>query len=94
LPKPWIAFENWSQYYNSPLITIWLGRDPKIIVNDAWAACELMERRADIYSSRPRMVINGELLGTSYNNQTNLPYGDRWRLHRRIMVSTKPFYWF
>ncbi|KAI1611220.1 cytochrome P450 [Exophiala viscosa] len=85
LPKPWIAFEKWSQYYNSPLITIWLGRDPKIIVNDAWAACELMEKRADIYSSRPRMIINGDLLGTSKNNQTNLPYGDRWRLHRRIM---------
>lgn len=46
LPKPWAAFEEWSKYYNSPLLTIWIGRRPKIIVNDAWVIHELMEKRA------------------------------------------------
>lgn len=87
MPKPWIAFEKWSEYYNSPLITIWIGRRPKIVVNDVWVAHELMEKRANIYSDRPRNVIQGDLLDATRNNQTYLPYGDRWRAHRKLMVS-------
>lgn len=86
LPKPWVAFEEWSKYYNSPLLTIWIGRWPKIIVNDAWVAHELTEKRANIYSDRPRHVVHGERLGARQHNQTYLPYGDKWRTHRMLMV--------
>src|SRR5271154_3956034 len=60
--KPWIKFEEWSQYYNDPLITVWIGRAPTIIVNDCWTASDLMEKRASNYSSRPRHVVLGDLL--------------------------------
>lgn len=84
--KPWIVFEQWSLDYDSPMITIWIGRTPQIIVNDSWTASELMEKRADIYSSRPRRVVMGDICGTTESNQVLLKYNDHWRTQRRIMV--------
>jgi len=84
--KPWIAFEKWNQYYGDPLITVWIGRAPSIFVNDAWAASDLMEKRANIYSSRPRHVVLGDLLGNTHANQVLLTYGDQWRVHRKLTV--------
>ncbi|KAF2461513.1 cytochrome P450 [Lineolata rhizophorae] len=83
--KPWIAFEKWSKHYNDPLLTIWLGRRPIIVANDAWSASEMMEKKANIYSSRPRIVIMGDMFNATNYNQVVLTYGDRWRLHRRLM---------
>jgi hypothetical protein len=85
--KPWIIFEKWSQEYNDPLITVWIGRVPSIMVNDAWTASELMEKRANIYSSRPRHVVLGDMLNNTHTNQTLLTYGDQWRIHRKLTVS-------
>jgi hypothetical protein len=29
--RPWLAWEKWAKYYNSPLMTIWIGRYPRIL---------------------------------------------------------------
>lgn len=84
--RPWIAWEQWAKDYNSSLMTLWVGREPRLIVSDAWTACELMEKRADIFSSRPHLIAMGDAINLTGKNQTVLPYGDRWRLHRRLMV--------
>jgi hypothetical protein len=55
--RPWIKYDEWSKQYDSPIITVWLGSSPTIILNDAWVASELLDKKASIYSSRPRMVI-------------------------------------
>ena len=86
MAKPWITFERWAKEYASPLITIWTGTVPTIIVNDCWSASDLMDRRANIYSSRPHMVLVGDMFDESTTNQTSLVYGDQWRMHRKIMV--------
>jgi hypothetical protein len=54
--RPWIKYDEWSKQYKSPIITVWLGSTPTIILNDAWVASELLDKKASIYSSRPRMV--------------------------------------
>jgi len=59
--KPWIYFEELSKKYNSPLITYWIGRNPTVWINDAWTASELLDKRAGIYCSRPRMLVFAEL---------------------------------
>lgn len=87
-PKPWIKFEEWSRQYDNPMITIWLGSKPVIVLNDAWTASDLLEKRADIYSSRPHMIAMGDLINATETNQTTLVYGDRWRLHRKLTVSS------
>ena len=88
--KPWIAFEEWSRDYKNPLVTIWLGRRPIIIANDAWSASELMEKRAPIYSSRPQITIMGDMFNWTVNNQVCQVYGDRWRSHRKLTVRNPP----
>ncbi|KPI36639.1 Fumitremorgin C synthase [Cyphellophora attinorum] len=83
--RPWLEWEQWSKKYDSTMLTLWVGREPRIIINDAWDACELMEKRADIWSSRPHLIAMGDAINLTETNQTVLPYGDRWRLHRRLM---------
>ncbi|KAI1502340.1 cytochrome P450 [Biscogniauxia marginata] len=83
--KPWLQFKKWSQEYNSGLITVWIGRTPNVICNDAWSASDLMEKKSSIYSSRPHYVVFGEVTKQSKNNQILLPYNDHWRLQRKIM---------
>ncbi|KAK5546714.1 hypothetical protein LTR46_012037, partial [Exophiala xenobiotica] len=53
--------------------------------NDAWTISDLLDKKANIYSSRPRMIAMGVMINATENNQVCLVYGDRWRLHRRLM---------
>ncbi|KAK7940742.1 uncharacterized protein PG986_013129 [Apiospora aurea] len=87
--KPWFWFEELSKKYDAPLITIWIGRNPTIWVCDAWAASDLFEKKAGIYSSRPRMVVFAEL-GAGQSNFLNMytttpAQRERWRAHRKLM---------
>lgn len=86
--RPWIAWEQWGKYYDSPMLTLWIGRHPRIIINDAWVASDLLEKKADIFSSRPHLIVMGDAINCTTTNQTTLPYGDRWRVHRKLMVKS------
>ena len=77
--KPWYRFEEWSKKYNEPVITVWIGRNPTVWLNDAWCASELLDKRAGIYSSRPHMVVFGDL-GSGNDNLVTMKYGDRWSI--------------
>ncbi|MCJ1394677.1 hypothetical protein MMC18_007557 [Xylographa bjoerkii] len=81
--KPWIYFEQLSQDYASPIITFWIGRTPTVWLNDAWCASELLDKRAATFSSRPRMVVFGELAFDQESLVTQ-KYGDRFRVHRKL----------
>jgi len=84
--KPWYKFEEWSKIYNDPMITVWIGRAPVVVLNDAWTASELMDKRANIYSSRPTFQVPGKVLGGENWAQTMVPYGDQWRHLRKLTV--------
>ena len=75
--KPWFYFEELSKKYDAPMITFWIGRNPTVWLNDAWAASELLDKRAGIYSSRPHMVVFGDL-GSGDWNLVTMKYGERW----------------
>lgn len=85
LPKasPWIQFQEWSKKYG-PIYTIFIGRQPMVIISDPAVATELMESRSSKYSSRPRMVAMGELL---WDNASILvqPYGKEWSIRRKLL---------
>ncbi|GAB1315358.1 Cytochrome P450 monooxygenase [Madurella fahalii] len=87
--KPWIYFEELSRKYNTPLITYWIGRNPTVWINDAWCAHEVFEKKAQIYTSRPRMIVFGELGSGQSNLVTmqirNQAERDHWRIHRKLM---------
>lgn len=58
-------------------------------LNDAWTAHEIFEKKAQVYASRPRMVVFGELGSGQSSLVTmqirNTAERDRWRVHRKLM---------
>ncbi|KAJ4246879.1 hypothetical protein NW762_013431 [Fusarium torreyae] len=84
LPRPWLYMANLSKEYNDPMVTIWYGHKPSIVCNDIWTITDLCDKRANIYSSRPHMIMLGDSRNATKNDQAVLPYGDRWRYHRRL----------
>lgn len=80
--KPWIQFQNWSKKYG-PIFTIWVGRRPTLVISDPNIAVDLMEKRSNKYSSRPRFVVMGEIYGTG--SVLVQPYGKEWSLRRKLL---------
>ncbi len=84
LPRPWIYMKDLAEQYNSPMVTIWHGHRANIICNDIWTISDLLDKRATVYSSRPHMVMLGDSRNATEYDQVCLPYGERWRYHRRL----------
>lgn len=80
---PWIKFEKWSRIYG-PIYTIWIGRRPTVIISDPNISVDLLEKRSNKYSSRPRFVVMGELY---WDNASILvqPYCKEWQLRRKLL---------
>ncbi|RFU30710.1 hypothetical protein B7463_g5630, partial [Scytalidium lignicola] len=81
--KPWIYFEELALKYKSPLVTVWIGRNPTVWLNDAKSASDLLDKRAATISSRPRMIVFGEL-SFDQSSLVSMRYGDRFRVHRKL----------
>ncbi|PIL24617.1 cytochrome P450 [Ganoderma sinense ZZ0214-1] len=54
--KPWETFTAWNRKYG-PVVSFYLGRKPVIVLGTAQAAWDLLDKRADIYSARPRSIV-------------------------------------
>ncbi|VDC04597.1 unnamed protein product [Peniophora sp. CBMAI 1063] len=57
---------------------------PMFILNSQKAAAELLDRRAAVYSGRPRLIVGHELMcgGLFFAFE---PHNDRWRRQRRVV---------
>lgn len=66
--RPWIDWEKWTDNYKSPMITLWIGRHPRIVLNDAWTASDLLEKKSDIFSSRPHLIVMGDVINATKTN--------------------------
>jgi len=73
----------WECWWQGPIYTLWQGRNPTIVISDPAIAQELMEKRSQIYSSRPRMVVMGEVF-TNNRSLLTSPYNDHWRRLRKL----------
>ncbi|TCD68719.1 hypothetical protein EIP91_010003 [Steccherinum ochraceum] len=85
IPKtePWKKFYEWHQMYG-PVISFTFGPQNVISLGSAKAAWDLLEKRGDIYSSRPRSIVAGEILSDG-NRGIFTPYNQRWRNWRSLM---------
>lgn len=81
--SPWIKLQEWSEIYG-PMFTLWIGRRPTVVVSDPCIAVDLLEKRSNKFSSRPRFVVMGELY---WDNAGILvqPYGKEWQIRRRML---------
>ncbi|KAI0698160.1 cytochrome P450 [Cytidiella melzeri] len=77
----WITFTEWSKKYG-PVFSLDLLGQPVVVLNSHRAAADLLDRRSQNYSDRPRMIMGDEIL-TGGMYMVFLKYGDRWRKMRR-----------
>lgn len=64
LSHHWNTFTTWGKKYG-PVTFVNIVGKPIIVLNNHEAAVELLDKRASIYSDRPRFVMAGELCGAA-----------------------------
>ncbi|KIJ19070.1 hypothetical protein PAXINDRAFT_128376 [Paxillus involutus ATCC 200175] len=75
----------WAEKYG-PLVHVRLLGKDVIIINSEEVARALLDERSSVYSDRPHFVTN-EFFGLDFNSAF-LPYGDKWRFHRKLFHQT------
>ncbi|KAJ7825078.1 cytochrome P450 [Mycena leptocephala] len=81
--QPWRTYYNWSQQYDSDILSLRLPGLNLVILNSANAIQELLVKRSLIYSDRPHSTMLGDLMGLSWVFAF-MDYGDRWNEYRRL----------
>ncbi|KIK93481.1 hypothetical protein PAXRUDRAFT_828946 [Paxillus rubicundulus Ve08.2h10] len=84
IAAPWVSYEQWGKKYGGLVYSSIFGHDV-IIINSTKVAYELLDQRSTIYSDRPYIWTN-ELFGLDFNTAL-LPYGNNWRLHRKMSAA-------
>ncbi|QRV81909.1 cytochrome P450 family protein [Ceratobasidium sp. AG-Ba] len=79
----WKEFSRWGDVYGDIVYARVLNQDI-VILNSYDTAVELLERRSAIYSTRPHLVMAGDLIGWAYGTAL-LPYGDRLKRSRKLL---------
>lgn len=79
---PWRTYQQWSRIYG-PIFSMRVGLDTVIMLGNATAADDLLNKRSNIYSSRPRLVMGGEVVSKGFRTLLQ-PYGAKWREHQRV----------
>lgn len=84
MPKshPWRTHTEMHKKYG-PIFSMQYGLNTVIYLGTYNLARELLEKRSNIYSSRPRMEMVGECISQG-NRSLILPYGEQWRGYRRL----------
>ncbi|KAF7346529.1 hypothetical protein MSAN_01881000 [Mycena sanguinolenta] len=78
---PWITYAEWGKQYGDIMHAQVFGQHI-LILNSVKAATELLEKRAAIYSDRPRIPMIS-LTGWDFSFSV-IPYSDKWRERRRL----------
>lgn len=79
----WVTYAEWGKILKSDIIHADISGQCVIVLNSAEVATELLDKRASIYSSRPRMPMVNELMGFNWLF-AYMPLGDSWAAHRKL----------
>ncbi|KAH9071052.1 cytochrome P450 [Lactarius deliciosus] len=80
--KVWLFQSDCKQKYEDVMYLSALGQ-PILILNSLKAASELLDRRANIYSGRPRFIMAQEIISGGLAFASLNPVDDYWRRGRR-----------
>lgn len=78
----WATFNEWAKQYGG-LVHLNLMGNHVLILNSMEACMDLLEKRSNKYSDRPRMVMLSELMGWDWATLIQ-GYTPLWRAHRRL----------
>ncbi|KAK7052824.1 hypothetical protein VNI00_004143 [Paramarasmius palmivorus] len=81
----WVTFAEWSREYNSDIIHYRVFGTSTIVLNSQRACHDLLEKKSNIYSSRPRWVMLNEVIGWGWAF-TTMPYGKEWNARRKLFA--------
>lgn len=79
--RPWLTFNDWRSTYGDMIYARLLNK-PILVINSEELAKDIFEGRSNIYSDRTQSNVY-EAFALDFNVGF-MPYGERWRLHRRI----------
>ncbi|KAF9241404.1 cytochrome P450 [Melanogaster broomeanus] len=83
--EPWKTYSEWQAIYGDVIYFRVLGEEG-IVLGSESVALELLEKRSRVYSDRPP-IATLKPYGMDFNFAF-APYGDQWRLARRIFHQT------
>ncbi|KAI5118225.1 hypothetical protein M0805_000721 [Coniferiporia weirii] len=77
---------HWAKHKDlyGPISSVSVLGSTIVILNDAHISADLLDKRSNIYSSRPLLPFGGEMVGFSGSTPL-VTYGARFKLHRREM---------
>lgn len=81
---PWLTFQRWIQQYG-PLVSVDFGGTIVVLVGDYDIAKYLLDKRANVYSAGPRMVMASELTCKEQHILIRQPNA-RYVLHQRLQA--------
>ncbi|KAF9233022.1 cytochrome P450 [Melanogaster broomeanus] len=95
-PRPWLSFTTWASTYGKVFYFSVLSQNA-ILLNTEEAARALLEQRSSNYADRPLHERIREVHGLNFSIGF-LPYGDEWRLQRKVFHNAfrspvMPVYW-
>ncbi|KIJ50984.1 hypothetical protein M422DRAFT_159164 [Sphaerobolus stellatus SS14] len=80
--KQWETYNLWAKEYGDIVHVKDFGKDI-IILNSFKAASDLLEKKSNLYSSRPQLIMFHEMM--DFGGTTSFqPYGNTWRKHRTL----------
>ncbi|KAI9457948.1 cytochrome P450 [Lactarius psammicola] len=82
--QAWLASPQRKDEYGEMMYVSALGQGV-LVINSQRVAIDLLEKRSNIYSDRPRYISAGEFL-TKNMVFSLMPYADLWRRFRRVAV--------
>jgi cytochrome P450 len=80
---PWRVFQKWHKIYG-PIVSLQFGQRVMISIGSYKVAHDLLEKRKNIYDSRPHFVVSGEGISKGFLT-IMLPTGTKWKMHRRLV---------
>ncbi|KAH8198291.1 hypothetical protein TruAng_007541 [Truncatella angustata] len=80
--KPHLQFQKWAEEYG-PVYSLILGTKVMIVLSSDQAIKDLLDKRSNIYSSRPDMYL-GDIVGGGFR-MLLMKYGETWRMIRGIV---------
>ncbi|KIK66226.1 hypothetical protein GYMLUDRAFT_157950 [Collybiopsis luxurians FD-317 M1] len=85
----WLEYDELSRKYDSDIIHLTAFGTSIIVLSSAKVVSDLLEKRFSKFSSRPRTVMLGELMGWGSVTLCR-PYDNVWKVHRRMFNQAIP----
>ncbi|KAF7790546.1 hypothetical protein EIP86_001502 [Pleurotus ostreatoroseus] len=79
--QQWVRFAEWKERYG-PIFSLNFAGQAVVVINDFKTAAEIFDKRAGVYSSRPRFIMANDIMcgGMAFPLMSN---NDLWRRMRR-----------